>query len=50
MEKELTSEEIEIYLSDFELFIDTLQLFEKMTKKGKQATIDTLIYCLLKEV
>lgn len=50
MDKKLSDKELETMLTDFELFIDTLQLFEKMTKKGKQATIDTLIYCLLKEV
>ena len=50
MEKQISDEELEVSLSDAELFIEVLPLFEKMSKRGKQATIDTFIICLLEEV
>ena len=49
MEKKVSEKELEVWLSDAELFIEVLPLFEKMSKRGKQATIDTFIICLLEE-
>ena len=49
-EKKISDKELEMWLSDAELFIEVLPLFEKMSKRGKQATIDTFIICLLEEV
>lgn len=47
---ELIKEEQEQMRKDKDLFIKLLPLFEKMSKRGKQATIDTFIICLLEEV
>lgn len=49
MDKKVSEKELEVWLSDAELFIEVLPLFEKMSKRGKQATIDTFIICLLEE-
>ena len=49
MEKKISDKELQMWLSDGELFIEVLPLFEKMSKRGKQATIDTFIICLLEE-
>ena len=48
---ELSKEEIEAdkMLKDTKLFMQLLPLFEKMSKRGKQATIDTFIIRLLEE-
>ena len=42
--------ELETKLLDYKLFIEVLPLFEKMSKRGKGATIETLIMYMLKEV
>ena len=46
----LSIEELEQMLLDKELFIKLLSLFEKMSKRGKHVTIETLIMILLEEV
>ena len=50
MEKKTLGKELETKLLDYKLFIEVLQLFEKMSIRGKQATIATFINCLLEEV
>ena len=45
----LTKEEGEEMLIDSELFIRLLSLFEKMSKRGKHVTIETLIMYLVEE-
>ena len=45
----LSQEEIDEMVIDSELFIKLFSLYEKMSKRGKQATIDTLIMFLIKE-
>ena len=52
MEKELTSEEIEEIIKDIDkqLFKQLFPIFEKMSKIGKDATIQTLITVLEMEV
>ena len=49
---ELSKEEIEAdtMLKDTKLFMQLLPLFEKMSQRGKDATIETLIMYLIKEV
>ena len=49
MEKKISEKELETWLLDTKLFIDVLPLFEKMSKSGKQATIDTFIILLEEE-
>ena len=46
----LTKEEGEEMLIDSELFIRLFSLFEKMSKKGQDATIRTLIRFYIEEV
>ena len=46
MEKKISDKELEMWLSDAELFNEVLPLFEKMSKRGKQATIETFIIYL----
>ena len=52
MEKiiELTKEEKEQMLIDKELFLKLFTLFNSMSKRGKDATIETLLMYWLKEV
>ena len=45
----LSIEELEQMLLDKELFIKLFSLFENMSLRGKQATIETLIIYLVKE-
>ena len=45
----MSKEELEQMIIDKELFIELLPLFEKMSKRGKQATIETFIIYLLEE-
>ena len=45
----LSIEELEQMLLDKELFIKLLSLFEKMSKRGKYVTIETLIMYLVEE-
>lgn len=49
MEKKTSDNELETTLLDYKLFIEVLLLFEKMSKRGKQATIETFIIYLLEE-
>ena len=49
MEKKTSDNELETKLLDYTLFIEVLPLFEKMSKRGKQATIETFIIYLLEE-
>ena len=49
MEKKTLGKELETKLLDYKLFIEVLLLFEKMSKRGKQATIETFITYLLEE-
>ena len=42
--------ELEQMLIDRELFIELLPLFEKMSKRGKEATVQTLLSFLIEEV
>ena len=46
----LTKEEGEEILIDSELFIRLLSLFEKMSRRGQDATISTLIKIYIEEV
>ena len=46
----MTKEELEQMILDKELFIKLFSLFESMSKKGQNATIETLITYVLKEV
>ena len=46
----LTKEEGEEMLIDSELFIRLFSLFQKMSKRGQDATISTLIRFYIKEV
>ena len=41
--------ELKQMLIDKELFIELLPLFKKMSQRGKDATIETLIMYMLKE-
>ena len=50
MHKKLSYKELKQMLIDKELFIELLPLFEKMSQRGKDATIETLIMYMLKEV
>ena len=50
MEKELTREEIEEMLIDQELFMKIFRLFTHMSKRGKDATVQTLLSFLIEEV
>ena len=50
MDKKLSNKELETMLTDIELFRLLLPLFEKMSKRGQIATIETLITYVLKEV
>ena len=50
MDKKLSAKELETMINDAELFSEVLPLFEKMSKRGKKVTLDTLIFCLLEEV
>ncbi len=47
---ELTKEELEQMRKDKDLFIKLLPIFENMSNRGKEVTIETLIMCLLEEV
>ena len=49
MEKKTSDNELETKLLDYKLFIELLQLFEKMSKRGKHATVETLSMYLVKE-
>ena len=49
MEKKTSDNELETKLLDYKLFIEVLPLFEKMSKRGKDATIETLIMYLVEE-
>ena len=46
---ELTKEEQEQMLLDKELFIKLFSLFKSMSKRGKDATVQTLLMYLVKE-
>ena len=46
---ELTKEEQEQMLLDKELFLKVFSLFENMSKRGKHATVETLLTYLVKE-
>ena len=50
MEKELTREEIEEMIIDKELFMKIFRLFTYMSKRGKDATVQTLLSFLIEEV
>ena len=50
MEKKILDEELQTKLNDYKLFIEVLPLFKKMSKRGKQSTIETFIIYLLEEV
>ena len=50
MEKELTREEIEEMIIDKELFMKIFRLFTHMSKRGKDATVQTLLSFLIEEV
>ena len=43
MDKKLSDKELETMITDNILFLQLLPLFEKMSKRGKHATIETLI-------
>ena len=45
----LSIEELEQMLLDKELFLKVFSLFENMSKRGKDATIETLLMYWLKE-
>ena len=47
---ELTKEEQEQMRKDKDLFIKLLPIFENMSNRGKEVTIETLLMCLLEEV
>ena len=42
-------EELEQMLLDKELFLKVFSLFENMSKRGKHATVETLLIYLVKE-
>ena len=46
----LSIEELEQMLLDKELFLKVFPLFENMSQRGKDATIETLIMYMLEEV
>ena len=46
---ELTKEEMEQMFIDKELFVKLFALFNSMSKRGKDATIETLLMYWLKE-
>lgn len=48
-EKKMDKKEIETMTTDTILFLQLLPLFEKMSKRGKDVTIETLIMLLVKE-
>ena len=52
MEKlfELTKEEQEQMKKYKDVFIKLLPIFENMSNRGKEVTIETLLMCLLEEV
>lgn len=50
MEKKISEKELKTWLSDADLFIKILPIFENMSKRGKEVTIETLVMCLLEEV
>lgn len=45
----MDKKELETMTRDTYLFLELLPLFEKMSQRGKDATIETLIMLLLKE-
>lgn len=45
----MDKKELETMTTDTILFLQLLPLFEKMSKRGKDATIETLIMLLVKE-
>ena len=45
----LSIEELEQMLLDKELFLKVFPLFENMSKRGKHATVETLLMYLVKE-
>ena len=45
----MTKEELEQMLLDKELFLKVFSLFENMSKRGKDTTIETLVMYMLKE-
>ena len=45
----MTKEELEQMILDKELFIKLFPLFDSMSKRGKDATIETLLMYWLKE-
>ena len=49
MEKKISDKELDVRVSDAELFIELLLLFENMSKRGKHATVETLLMYLVKE-
>ena len=50
MEKKLSYKELKQMIIDKELFIELLPLFGKMSKRGQDATISTLIRFYIEEV
>ena len=50
MDKKLSDKELETMVTDIELFRLLLPLFEKMSKRGQDATISTLIRFYIEEV
>ena len=50
LEEMIIDKELEQMIIDKELFIELLPLFEKMSKRGQNATIETLITYVIKEV
>ena len=46
----MDKKELETKTTDTILFLQLLSLFEKMSQRGKHATIETLITYILKEV
>ena len=50
MEKKISYEELKTKLNDYELFIRLLPLFESMSKRGKDATLESLMIYMIEEV
>ena len=49
IDEEMTNEELEQWKIDSELFMSLFPLFDCMSKRGKDTTIQTLLMFMLKE-
>ena len=49
IDEEMTNEELHQWEIDSELFISLFPLFDRMSKRGKDTTIQTLLMYMLKE-